>query len=159
MLVPLFSNWTVPVAAATEVVAVRVTVCPLVAGFGLAVRVRLTACGGPDSAWLAGNEPSALMVTNVLCTYVPPTLACESEKHSIATSNCTPAAMLSPPAAPQTLWRVWSHEPVNGAEAGTTGGPTWEALMFWIDVPAGVVGSRTLIVAEPLSPVGQAVAE
>src|ERR1700722_2541315 len=158
MLVPLFSNWTVPVAPATEVAAVRVTVDPLVAGFGLAVRVRLTAWGGPDSVWSAVNEPSALMVTNVLCTYVPPTLACESEKHSIATSNCTPAVMLSPPAAPNTLSRVWSHEPENAAEAGTTGGPTWVALMFWIVVPAGVVGARTLMVAEPLSPVGQAVA-
>ena len=36
---------------------------------------------------------------------------------------------------------------------------TWAAVMFWIVVPAGVVGSMTLMVAEPLSPDGQAVEE
>src|ERR1700733_9350860 len=71
---PLFSNVTVPVAFATLAVAVRMVVCPLVAGFGLAVSVRLTDCAGPTNAWLAVNEPSALTVTNVLFTYVPPTL-------------------------------------------------------------------------------------
>src|ERR1700733_4358842 len=53
--------------------------------------------------------------------------------------------------------RVWFHEPENAAEAGAKTPETWAAAMFWAEVPAGVVGSMALMVAEPLSPDGQAV--
>src|ERR1700720_568783 len=65
--------------------------------------------------------------------------------------------MLLPALAPSTLPRVWFHEPENAAEAGAKTPETWEALICWIGVPAGVGGSVTLMVAEPLAPHGQAV--